>query len=407
MQLSKRTAQISPVFLFVLVAGTAMLVNDSTCAWGQLGDLDCDLDDCSCGTCDAASELNLWNPSITHPMIIKTKMLVFANDNGSALAVSNTVRNAQIDQLNTDFQDYGIHFDVDPVQVNDTCYRYLCDEDYLNYCNSSQLRYDDATPVQELCCNSYHPQTGCDLEDYQEVQMKETYAEEGKLNIFITSTTTDWGVYPWSSRATTKTGGVMVMPYVVGGETCGTGGDHCTELTHEAGHALGLRHTHDVPVSGPDQCPEPATCTGGVDCTECDHLGDMCCDTPSSEFEDDLTNYMSYGGATEHFTAQQTQRMHCWICNELPEWIDSPDCNLNGKPDVCEITRGDKTDCDQDGIPDEDCDAGGACCLTSYECVKTPTSDCCDALGGVHWYGLGTKCRDIDCFTGPMGPQGP
>jgi hypothetical protein len=73
---------------------------------------------------------------------------------------------------------------------------------------------------------------------------------------------------------------------------------------------------------------------------------------------------------------------------------------------VCDITSGFSIDCDEDNIPDV-CDAGGACCLINYDCVRTPTQACCDAAVGVNWYGPGTKCSDIDCYEGPMGPQGP
>ncbi len=97
--------------------------------------------------------------------------------------------------------------------------------------------------------------------------------------------------------------------------------------------------------------------------------------------------------------------------NGVPDDCDithgtSRDCNNNSIPDSCDIASQSRIDCDMDGIPDE-CDAGGACCLSDRSCVKTPTSVCCDALGGVHWYGLGSKCRTTDCFIGPSGPQGP
>ncbi len=270
--------------------------------------------------------------------------------------------------------------------------------------------------------------------------MKTTYAEnpDQALHVWVPGDGNgDWSIYPWSSQAATATGGSMVMAQTVGGETCGPSHDqHCTWMTHEVGHALGLWHTFDVPEGGSNNacnCTERAVCMGGVSCSECDHVGDLCCDTPSglgaglggcssvsgtdscssnaSYPTADYTNYMDYGGdgCADHFTAQQAQRMHCWVCNAVPGWIDSPDCNSNGIPDVCEITRGNDLDCDEDGMLDDACDTGGACCLSgvSGDCIKTPSSACCDAANGLHWYGLGTKCRDIDCFEGPMGPQGP
>lgn len=144
--------------------GIMLFVCKSPTAHAQLGDADCDLAGCSCGNCDEADERNLWNPSAANPMTIKTRLIVFAEDDGSFQAISETRMLEQIEQLNLDFEDYGIQFDVEPVVENSTCYRYMCINSEEN-CASPQLRYDDDSPPA-LCCDSYHPQAGCDLEDY-------------------------------------------------------------------------------------------------------------------------------------------------------------------------------------------------------------------------------------------------
>jgi len=119
---------------------------------------------------------------------------------------------------------------------------------------------------------------------------------------------------------------------------------------------------------------------------------------------------MGYAGDScwNHFTDQQVSRMHCWLCNAHPGWIVDDDCNDNDMPDVCDITCGDSMDCNADGMPDE-CESSGACCFSGApdDCKRTKTDACCYALNGINWYGLNSKCIDIDCSEGPMGPQGP
>ncbi len=412
MQTHSRTTGIYRIALCTITGVTAAAAIPSS-AKGQLGDEDCNFQDCRCDhDCDTVAERDSWGPErLVDPHFIKIRMrlIVFAKDDTTDRAVSAERVDAQIDYLNQDFADYGIQFDVDPVQVNDTCYRYLCNENYTSYCTN--VAYCCDPPV--LCCDSYNPQVpDCDFEDYQEVKMKNLYAEDPDqtLNVFVTSDpAADWAVYPWSSRADTATGGIVMNPYSIGGDDCGSSNnDRCTELTHEVGHALGLRHTHEwiEYANCATTCREPATCSGTCSSSECNERGDLCCDTPAgfasscasisgtdecvqqSWPEHDYTNHMSYGGegCTDHFTPQQARRMHCWVCNAVPGWIDSPDCNDNEKPDVCDISRGESDDCDENGVPDE-CQSWTMpmrrCCLEDAEGTCLVTTECrCDALGG-------------------------
>ncbi|HIG06364.1 MAG TPA: HYR domain-containing protein [Planctomycetes bacterium] len=72
--------------------------------------------------------------------------------------------------------------------------------------------------------------------------------------------------------------------------------------------------------------------------------------------------------------------------------VDSPDCNLNGVPDSCDIIDGISIDCNQDGIPDEcqaDCDGDGIpndCEIelgTAFDCDADGYPDDCAIVNGV------------------------
>jgi len=239
--------------------------------------------------------------------------------------------------------------------------------------------------------------------------------------------------HPWYEDVDTFLHGIRMKADRIGDHNDCLGQSACQGLTHEVGHAFGLFHTHEGTAGDPPNhcspCMEPSGCYGNCVNEECDEKGDLCCDTALAgrhgceDFFNDMeecahgaweyievTNYMSFSddGCWDHFSDQQVSRMHCWICNAHPGWIVDDDCNDNDMPDVCDITRGDSADCDEDGMPDE-CESSGACCLSADPdvCLRTKTQACCDALNGLHWYGLGSKCVDIDCDEGPMGPQGP
>jgi hypothetical protein len=113
-------------------------------------------------------------------------------------------------------------------------------------------------------------------------------------------------------------------------------------LTHEAGHTLGLWHTHH----GVSECPSGDPCVW--DCYEhagsnSDTTGDFASDTPPTPTNNTCNppggndpcppnlpwgdtqpeNYMSYGGPDcwTMFTEQQNGRMHCWINAVLAGWL--------------------------------------------------------------------------------------
>ncbi len=418
------------VMLSLPVGSISLRADDPPCMMrGDLGDT---CEGCSCGACDAVTERDAWSFSVAHPMVIRMRMLVFAEDNGAEEAVSETLRNAQIEQLDTDFEDYGIQFNVEPIVINSTRFRHMCSPSHMQ---TYAEEVDTCCDPPAICCDTSSPQIGCDLEDYEEVKMKNLYAEEGKLNVFITGQPIgDWAIYPWSNRATTATGGIMKLPTGVGGLDCGSGeSEHCIWLTHEVGHALGLWHTHEWNFQDSQcyECRERASCTGNCADPDCNLYGDLCCDTPATidagcasptgqEFcspqndwpAADYTNYMAYGGdgCAAHFTAQQVRRMHCWACNAVPEWIDSPDCNENDIPDICEVNRGTVNDCNHNARPDScdiadetslDCDANGvpdecqsstmpvkACCLHDAEGTCVETTEChCNELEGTFLHG--------------------
>lgn len=424
---------------------------------------------CTClGGCDEASERNLWGPDkliAPNLLTIRLRLILFAEDNGQSPSVAPEKVIAQIDKLNEDFEPAGIQFSVETAVEWDSCFRHMCDPEYEHLCETKTYCCDPPEPGP-ICCESNGPQLGCDYEDYQEVIMKNTYAEnpDQALHVYVPgSGNGDWAVYPWSELSDTVGGGAMVMAHTVGGSTCGLSGtEDCIWCTHEVGHALGLWHTFDTPPGDPEgdcPCVETAICTGSEECTFCDHVGDLCCDTPSglgagggscgsTNGNDycsnnaayppvDYTNFMDYGGdgCANHFTINQAQRMHCWVCNRLPGWIDSPDCNENEIPDVCEITRGDKDDCDENGVPDDcqpdcnsndvadvcdissehsdDCDENGvpdecqsshmpqrACCYDGDQCMVT--TEChCDELSGTFVSG------QTSCLYGPCAMFGP
>merc|ERR1712137_711413 len=184
--------------------------------------------------------------------------------------------------------------------------------------------------------------------------MKETYAIDvgSAMNIFISCQTPSFqgtlfgiGTFPWDSAALTATGGLWLNSISVN-DTARLEGDITAE--HETGHCLGLWHT----FHGTD---EVLGC--GLACEEYPHgdfdhqanlVGDFCSDTPATPRnynckdpignacdgtpwgDTDYTNYMGYGMDPQpcgnHFTTQQKDRMHCWLCEALPGWLSAGSC---------------------------------------------------------------------------------
>jgi hypothetical protein len=335
-------------------------------------------------------------------MVIRLHFVVFQDDDGTHPAALQADVEDQFAQLNQSFRPYGIQFTKDTTSFV-SCTR------FKNFCVPGTSACGTVLPTCLMCGDE------CRVEcSSEEEVMKNLYAVDPAhgINIFVVADYIGLGYFPWCSGATGYQGGVVIGAQNVGG-TCIEG--PCNVLTHEIGHNLGLWHTfHGVDeVVTCSTCYEPATCNGSAANTQCDTVGDFCSDTPSTKTlttcptvgsgvdclgtpfpPPDATNYMDYVGDScwDHFTAQQARRMYCWNCSAAGGWIDSPDCNINGRPDVCDLAEGTSEDCNGNGVPDE-CESPttiGACC--GITCT-VEQQICCNAAGGA-FIGAGTTC---DC----------
>lgn len=430
----------STLFCAVLLVLASSEANAQTmdCTYGGIcPSMPCEPQTCSKGSCDNAYIRDSWEHFNTEkPMSIRIKFIIFGD--GDEFIVSGDQLNPQFQVLNEDFEDYGIQF----VELNGR--RYEHNTAYYDLCGNCDLPadYDDG------CC--YHWRSMCrgDCDGAQscsateESAMKDQYADEPEyqLNIYIVNNEfmnlAGLSYFPWCDDSTGDRGGIIMHHTYVGGNgDCN--GQRCTMLTHEVGHALGLWHTHHG-VTEVDEC---SMCYEYADGTGCSTAGDFCCDTPATPYnstcsepsgsdcyedpwgDTDETNHMGLGpqGCSDHFTPEQARRMHCWVCNSnVASWIESPDCNNNDVPDVCEITSGNADDCNTNGVPDEcdimsehslDCDENDvpddcqsstmpvkACCYGGDSCMET--TEChCDEISG-QWTAWST-CALSGCATNP------
>lgn len=168
--------------------------------------------------------------------------------------------------------------------------------------------------------------------------MKAQYAVNpaNQCNIFVTGqasspfgTLLGIATFPWDPAADTAQGGLWLNNIATGS------GAHTA--THELGHCFGLWHTHHG-VSEVSSCGNCYEFASGV---EGDIRGDFCSDTAPTPTNyncagpggsdcqgtawgaTDPDNFMGYGPDTciNQFTLQQAQRMHCWLSDALPGWI--------------------------------------------------------------------------------------
>lgn len=168
--------------------------------------------------------------------------------------------------------------------------------------------------------------------------MKSQYAISpgNTCNIFVSAqqsssfgTLLGIATFPWDPNALTSQGGLWLNNVTM------TGSSHT--WAHELGHCFGLWHTHHgvSEVASCSNCYEYASGLQG------DTRGDFCSDTPptptnytcsppggsdcqgTSWGSTQVANYMGYSPdvCQSLFTAQQRRRMHCWVNDSIPAWI--------------------------------------------------------------------------------------
>jgi len=204
-------------------------------------------------------------------------------------------------------------------------------------------------PDQEYCISSFNPQSAVWYKEAQNLKAQYAYNPLNVLNIVAMcqnsgnfGTLLGFGVFPWDMDANTEFGGIWMNKRFV------KEGDRT--LSHEMGHVLGLWHTfHGIgETSGCDSgCRENVH--SSKDATA-DYIGDFCADTPATPMNyecsnpegtdcnnvqwgnTDYNNFMSYGpdSCITNFSPQQNQRMHCWVCDSLSNYLMSNDgCKKN------------------------------------------------------------------------------
>ena len=270
-----------------------------------------------CGTEGACDNPSNRDNSSQSAIVVSVIVHVINNNNGSPPnGVTQADVDAQMAQMNADYASRNIQFVYTTEFHNDGDF---------------------------YCISAYSPFNSGWWSDIQSAKARYFRDTDTNLNVLVTcQNSSPWGIllgigtFPWDSDAPTSAGGLWVNSAYFGGGN--------KTLTHEAGHCLGLWHTHHgvSEMSGcSDRCYENAHPAGDP---AADLVGDYCSDTPPTPTNyncsdpggtdcdgrawnfygpTDYGNFMGYGrdSCVDHFTTNQSARMHCWTRSQLAGWI--------------------------------------------------------------------------------------
>ncbi len=291
------------------------------------------------GSCDIPEIRDTWIPTLATPIqTLRMRFVVFAEDDGSNPAATQSDVDAQL-----------VHFNED---ILPSRFQFVAETAFVN---SSQFLHFSIDETDA---------------------MKTTYAEapESQVNVYVVQTSGfSFGTFPWDPNAPTALGGIVMHK--------GHFGPGQSILTHEMGHNLGLWHTHH----GVSEVPSCSACYETADGVEGDTTGDFASDTPPTPVnftcnppggtdgcsgtpwgQTDLADYMAYSpdACLDHFTDQQKGRWQCWFDDVLTGWL----CY--------------------------ECAATGACCQESdpgaFSCTDVLANECDGSF-----FGAGTACDDV------------
>ncbi len=380
------------------------------------------------GGCDEPSTRDVFIPDAGTPMSTYSMFLhVFCEDDGSNCAASVASVDGTMTRVNADYAPYRIQFDYEMAFHNHS--------EYLHWSSNEENPMKSAFSV---------------------------FPAES-LNVFVVDVGGySFGTFPWDPEALEFGGGIVMDKDMFG--------PNDSTLTHEAGHNLGLWHTHHG-VSEVGECsacweePQSYSSTTGDRCADTDPTPtswscsppggiDPCSTLPWGQTDTD--NFMGYAGSPcwDNFSDMQAGRMHCWTDDRLIGWLtsvcgatydvyfdvdsppttllcsgsDTPYCDPGvltpqttyywrvvatneigvGEGPIWSFTTAAVQDCNHNGIPDSQDIAVGA----SLDCNGNLMPDECDTIAGGDYYPDGNvDMLDlpgfIDCTAGPGATPAP